>query len=101
MAEPSKLAEWERADLLADMKACEETVAQARKTLGLPPAVFPHPTTEYEKTLLDNSTKCPLCGSTDLTAKNYDGGPTRLCCDVECNSCGDEWTELYALYKIE
>ncbi len=101
MADEPKLTDWEREDLAKDMKQCEETIAAARRVLGLPPAVFPSPTTDYERSLLADSTKCPLCGSRNLKAKNYDGGPTTLCCDVVCRSCGDEWTELYALYRIE
>lgn len=47
--------------------------------------------------IIEQPDNCPVCSSTDLTARNYNGYGVILNCDVTCDSCGATWTEEYQL----
>ncbi len=51
---------------------------------------------KYRKKLYEDLHTCPECGSTDLTASDYNSPEAKmLTCKVKCDECGLEWTEGY------
>jgi formate dehydrogenase maturation protein FdhE len=54
------------------------------------------------KAYLDDSSKCPYCGSTGIEAafrQNFDGSEFEN--KVGCKTCNREWWEIYRLRTIE
>jgi transcription elongation factor Elf1 len=57
-------------------------------------------TPEMQKRYIETGyNNCPFCGSDDISADHPDTD-TCITVDVECNGCGEEWREEYALTGI-
>ncbi len=74
----------------------QQQVHQLRLKLGMPPPIYPTPDSQHEAMLLRMPGNCPYCGSTELSASDYDGERI-LTCTIECDSCKSVWVELYQL----
>lgn len=59
-------------------------------------------TDEMRKEYLENfGTRCPFCGSEDITAGDWDFGIGENWSRVYCNACGERWTDVYRLTGVE
>lgn len=47
-----------------------------------------------------NDTRCPFCGSSNLEGHGAEIDGSGASQDISCNSCGEEWTDLYQLVGV-
>jgi len=43
---------------------------------------------------------CPFCGSDDLTYHKYERDFTTIYQLVDCEKCGEDWTDAYILQRV-
>jgi len=60
------------------------------------------PTKErLEKYLKDADTICPFCESDQTEGDEIDQEANQVWQKIGCNNCGEEWTDVYILKRVE
>jgi hypothetical protein len=86
-----------QSQLRKEWKEVENRVCAFRAAMGLPRPAFPYPAEGMEVYLLTEPNRCPFCGSEEISAIGWDGGPYDTNCIVECDDCNSTWKEFYHL----
>lgn len=58
---------------------------------------FPFDKAKY----LASPSKCPYCGSADITGQQIDIESRQATQPVTCNACEKQWTDIYTLIDVE
>ena len=58
-------------------------------------------TKEQKQKYLENPEVCPFCGKEYLTGRHFNGSYNQAWREIECDSCGKEWMELFTMTDIE
>lgn len=54
----------------------------------------------WEKKYIKDPNACPCCGSENISMEDHDG-TGEMWCEILCQNCGAEWTEVYTLTSVE
>jgi C4-type Zn-finger protein len=58
--------------------------------------------TEQQKTdYLNSSSLCPYCKSSNINAERIEADGESAWGEVECEDCGERWTDVYTLTDVE
>ena len=58
-------------------------------------------TKAQKKKYIENPNICPYCKSEDISGENFEAGYNQAWREIECNSCGKEWMEIFTMTDIE
>lgn len=56
---------------------------------------------EFRKYVENGGGACPFCGSGDIEGDSYDYEAAQVWQVVHCLACGEEWTDVYELRRVE
>ena len=60
------------------------------------------PTEErLKKYVVDGDSKCPFCGCVQCEGSSFDQEANQVWQVLTCTECGENWTDIYTLKKVE
>jgi len=57
-------------------------------------------TNEQKKKYLENSSRCPYCGSAAISSLNFMSNMDGAKQEFMCDRCSEEWTDVYKLVDV-